>query len=88
MTWLGLLLLKMKTKPTEVLYFFLYHVFNCVKALNMMALDIEMCIIVESNLGLEIRKEKIITKVLRGFFFSNFFFFNCEKFCILDVEVD
>lgn len=60
MTWLGLLLLK--TKLTEVL--FLYYVFNCIKALNVMALGIEMCIfVVGSNLGLEIRKEQIIIKV-------------------------
>lgn len=43
---------------------FLYYVFNCIKALNVMALGIETCIfVVGSNLGLEIRKEQIIIKV-------------------------
>lgn len=59
MTWLGLLLLKINKDKTNRSIVFLYYVFNCIKALNVMTLDIEMCIfIMESNLGLEIRKEQ------------------------------
>lgn len=53
MTWLGLLLLKINKDKTNRSIAFLYYVFNCIKALNTIALDIEICIfIVESNLGL------------------------------------
>lgn len=48
-----IVMLKINKDKTNRSIAFLYYVFNCIKALNTIALDIEICIfIVESNLGL------------------------------------
>lgn len=59
-TWLGFLQLKINKDKTNRSIAFLYYVFHCIKALNMMVLDIEMCFFIEeSNLGLQIRQGQI-----------------------------